>query len=139
VPVYCYSFESDGKPVTVDHFRQSMDDIPERVYVEIATGETFEQKPAKAGGFVKAKRDRAAEMVPAHDRGRGREAQWGSWPIHSHALAFHPRQVTEQLKREIGADIDADGCVILENPQHRREVMRREGIFDRSGYFDGPP
>jgi len=66
--------------------------------------------------------------------GRGWQPLYGEWPIHSDALAYHPDQVTPELKEHIGADIDQDGRPILTDPQHRRKVLKAVGAVDRSGY-----
>lgn len=67
--------------------------------------------------------------------GRGHDALQGKWPIHSDALAYHPAQNTKELREHIGADIDADGRPVLENPAHRKRVLKRVGAIDRSGYY----
>jgi len=67
--------------------------------------------------------------------GRKHDALQGDWPVRSDALAYHPDQVTPELKKHLGCDIDPDGRPVLENPQHRRKVLRRVGAVDRSGYY----
>jgi len=63
-------------------------------------------------------------------------------PIHSEAMAYHPKQVKEAEEhfRKLGipTEIDRLGRPVLTSRSHRRKVMKSQGLHDNSGgYGDG--
>jgi len=123
MPLYEFKREDNGE--VVERFFQSWRKAP-----RVLTAKNDPNRALPEG--VTAKRILSGGLKDRH--GRGSQPLYGKWPIHSDALAYHPNQVTRKLKEHIGADIDPDGRPILENPQHRRKVLKAVGAVDRSGY-----
>jgi len=120
-----YEFRRDDTGEVIERFFKTWRNVP-----RVLTSRNDPKKELTRG--VRATRILSGTRKDRY--GRGRQVLYGKWPIHSQALAYHPSQVNRKLKEHIGADIDADGCPILENPQHRRKVLRRVGAVDRSGF-----
>ncbi len=62
-------------------------------------------------------------------------------PLHSEALAYHPKQIAEArehlAKIGVPTDIDEEGRPIFRSRQHRAEFLRKNGYYDRdAGYGD---
>jgi hypothetical protein len=64
----------------------------------------------------------------------------GCWPLYSDALAVHPKQIREAMKRDRAHGIaseynPSDGRMILKDRGQRRDVMRSLGIHDNEGGY----
>lgn len=117
MPTYCYRMDSTGK------IREAVISVAE---MEKGRGKfTFED--GKAGV-----RDHKAEFAP------GKQIK-AAWPIHSRALAVHPRQIkkAKEYARERGVNVDFDGKgqPILETPAHRRDYMSIRKVHDLDSFY----
>lgn len=60
------------------------------------------------------------------------------WPIHSDALAYHPKQRAEAAahlkKLGVPTEIDKQGRPVLRNREHRRQVLKALKIHDRNSF-----
>lgn len=63
----------------------------------------------------------------------------GAWPYASDAMGVHPDQIAEQeaayAEQGIKARHTRDGRVIVESRQHRRQLLKANGLIDRSGGY----
>ncbi len=62
------------------------------------------------------------------------------WPIHSEALAYHPKQIPEARKylesRGLGdTQIDSMGRPVLRDRMHRRRFMKGLGKHDNKSFY----
>ena len=61
------------------------------------------------------------------------------WPLHSEALAYHPKQKAEAERHlanlGVPTEIDKKGRPVLRDRKHRREVMKALGIHDNDGGY----
>lgn len=77
-------------------------------------------------------------------RDSGIPAASASWnrPMHSDALAVHPKQRAEAIsdaeKKGVPTDFDKEGRPIFPSRQHRNAYMRAYGYFDRDGGYGDP-
>jgi hypothetical protein len=80
-------------------------------------------------------------IYPLPDEGGGNGNRPWTKPIHSEALAVHPRQIKDVLARNakygLNVEYDKKGRPILRDRKQRQRLLQIEGLIDRNaGYGD---
>lgn len=61
------------------------------------------------------------------------------WPIHSEALAYHPKQKAEAeahfQKLGVPTEVDTRGRPVLRDRMHRKQVLKALGMHDRTSFL----
>ena len=75
------------------------------------------------------------KSLPAQSLPKG-EFACGAWPVLSDAAGCHPDMITEYKQHLASHGVDAkytpDGRVVMENREHRRQILKALEMHDRN-------